>query len=185
MADHVLTRWFSFAGGIVVIEPMVNIYLKGIWSTWHKTLEVQRPEDLRHMSEKLWENTLRPPSTLLNRATSPREFCLNVTGEFLNWEVIGIIVSLVSLLAQSLKGETYGSTLVCMTTLTFTQMETQFFAPTTKLQWTEPRLLSRCTMPLKCVSASATSLASSMIYTCGCCTKTQLPIAQCAPKGVS
>lgn len=103
-ADFPTCRWFSFAGGVVVIEPMVKIYLEGLWSTWHKTLESQKPTDLRLMSEKIWENTLSPVSRLLDRHTAPREFCANVTGAFLRWEVIGILVTLVSLVAQSLKG---------------------------------------------------------------------------------
>jgi hypothetical protein len=87
-----------------VIEPMVKIYLHGLMSTWQKTLEAQKPTDLRLMSEKIWENTLRPMSRTINRQTTPREFCANVTGAFLRWEVVGILVTLVSLVAQSLKG---------------------------------------------------------------------------------
>jgi hypothetical protein len=84
---------------------MVKIYLDGLWSTWHKTLEAQKHTDLRLMSEKIWENTLRPMSRLINSQTTPREFCANVTGAFLRWEVVGILVTLVSLVAQSLKGQ--------------------------------------------------------------------------------
>jgi hypothetical protein len=84
---------------------MVKIYLDELWSTWHKTLESQKPADLRLMSERIWENTLRPVSRSLNRHTTPREFCANATGAFLRWEVVGIIVTLVSLVAQSLKGQ--------------------------------------------------------------------------------
>lgn len=101
--EKYIDKWFSFAGGVVVIEPMVKIYLEGLWSTWHKTLESQKPTDLRLMSEKIWENTMSPVSRLLGRHTAPREFCANVTGAFLRWEVIGILVTLVSLVAQSLK----------------------------------------------------------------------------------
>jgi hypothetical protein len=86
---------------------MVKIYLDELCSTWHKTLESQKPVDLRLMSEKIWENTLRPVSRFLNRHTTPREFCANVTGAFLRWEVVGIIVTLVSLVAQSLKGQSF------------------------------------------------------------------------------
>jgi hypothetical protein len=89
----------------VIIEPMVKIYLDGLRCTWHKTLESQNPADLRLMSEKIWDNTLRPVSRLLDRWTTPREFCANITGAFLRWEVIGILLSLVSLVAQSLKGQ--------------------------------------------------------------------------------
>lgn len=102
MAD--ISRWFSFAGGIVVIDPMVKIYLEGLRSTWQKVLELQKPAELQMMSERIWDNTLRPVSRILNRHTTPQEFCANVTGAFLRWEVIGILVTLVSLVAQSLKG---------------------------------------------------------------------------------
>ncbi|KAH3920376.1 hypothetical protein HBH56_003700 [Parastagonospora nodorum] len=101
--EKYIDKWFSFAGGIVVIEPMVKMYLDGLCKTWHKTLGSQNPLDLSLMSEKIWENTLRPVSRFLNRHTTPREFCANVTGPFLRWEVVGILVSLVSLVAQSLK----------------------------------------------------------------------------------
>jgi hypothetical protein len=83
---------------------MVKIYLEGLRSTWYKPLESQKPADLRMMSEKIWENTLKPISRILSRKTTPREFCANVTGAFLRWEVVGLIVTLVSLVAQSLKG---------------------------------------------------------------------------------
>jgi hypothetical protein len=105
VANDSTLRWFSFAGGIVVIEPMMKIFLEGLSSTWHKTLECQKPADLRMMSEKIWENTLKPVSRLLNRHTTAREFCANVTGAYLRWEVVGILVTLVSLVAQSLKGQ--------------------------------------------------------------------------------
>jgi hypothetical protein len=105
-------RWFSFAGGIVVIEPMVKIWLDGLTSTWHRFLESQKPSDLRLMSEKIWENTLAPVSRILNRHTTPHEFCTSSTGPFLRWEVVGIIVTLVSLLAQSLKGKSPSRSLV-------------------------------------------------------------------------
>ncbi|KAH9881043.1 hypothetical protein J1614_001536 [Plenodomus biglobosus] len=100
-----IDKWFSFAGGFVVLGPMVKIYVDGIWSRWHKILEGQKPADLKRMSEKIWENTLKPVSRLLNRHTTPRGFCASVTGEFLRWEIIGLVITLVSLLAQSLKGK--------------------------------------------------------------------------------
>jgi len=104
MIQKYIEKWYSFAGGFVVLGPMIKIYTDGIWSTWRKTLDAQ-PADLKLMSEKIWENTLKPVSRLLDRNTKPRKFCESVTGEFLRWEVVGLIVTLVSLLAQSLKGE--------------------------------------------------------------------------------
>ncbi|KAF3010745.1 hypothetical protein E8E13_007122 [Curvularia kusanoi] len=98
-----IDKWFSFAGGVVVIEPMVKIYLEGIWLTWGKILESSKITDLQAMSAQIWENTSRPLSDLLKRDTTPREFCAGVTGAGLRWEVVGIITSVVPLIAQSLK----------------------------------------------------------------------------------
>ncbi|KAJ4991457.1 hypothetical protein SVAN01_03104 [Stagonosporopsis vannaccii] len=98
-----IEKWFSFAGGVVVIEPMVKIYLDGLWSAWHKTLECSKVMDLQAMSAQVWENTSKPLSRFLRRDTTPRGFCTNVTGVDLRWETVGIIVSLISLVAQSLK----------------------------------------------------------------------------------
>ncbi|KAF9696762.1 hypothetical protein EKO04_005393 [Ascochyta lentis] len=98
-----IDKWFSFAGGVVVIEPMVKIYLDGLWSTWHKILESSKAADLQAMSARIWDNTSKPLSRLLARDTAPRTFCSSVTGPDLRWEVVGILVSLVSLIAQSLK----------------------------------------------------------------------------------
>lgn len=99
-----IDKWFSFAGGVVVIEPMVKIYLDGLSSTWGRTLESAKATDLQDMSTQVWHNTSKPASLLLKRGTTPREFCANVTGANLRWEVVGIIASLVSLVAQTLKG---------------------------------------------------------------------------------
>ncbi|KAF2440004.1 hypothetical protein P171DRAFT_447960 [Karstenula rhodostoma CBS 690.94] len=97
-----LDKWFSFGRGIVLIEPMIKIFTSGVWSVWGKILRDQNPKELRRMSERIWHNTLKPVSRLLHRHTSPREFCTAVTGENLRWEIVGIIVTLVALLCQSL-----------------------------------------------------------------------------------
>lgn len=84
---------------------MVKIYTDKLWLSWHRILEDQQLEELRSMSKKVWENTMRPVSGFLDRDTTPHEFCLNVTGDDLRWETVGIIISLVSLVAQSLPGK--------------------------------------------------------------------------------
>ncbi|KAF1930230.1 uncharacterized protein M421DRAFT_3313 [Didymella exigua CBS 183.55] len=98
-----IDKWFSFAGGVVVIEPMVEIYLDVTRASWHRIRGSHRTEDLRDMSAQIWNNTSKPLSQLLDRNTTAHEFFTNVTGTALRWEVIGIIVSLVSLVAQPLK----------------------------------------------------------------------------------
>ncbi|KAF1978978.1 hypothetical protein BU23DRAFT_524667 [Bimuria novae-zelandiae CBS 107.79] len=97
-----LDKWFSFGRGIILVEPMIQIWTSGLWATWGKTLREQNLKELRRMSEKIWQNTLKPVSRLLNRHTKPREFCAAVTGENLRWEVVGIVLTLVALLCDSL-----------------------------------------------------------------------------------
>jgi len=99
-----IDKWFSFARGILLVEPMVKIFTSGLWGAWAKRLQDQNANELRLMSEEIWRNTLKPLSRHLNRNSSPREFCAAVTGKGLRWEVVGIIVTLVALLAGSLSG---------------------------------------------------------------------------------
>lgn len=126
-----IDKWFSFAGGVVVIEPMVKIWLDGLRSAWHKTLESSQGADLQEMSTRIWENTSKPLSRLLRRDTTPRKFCVSVTGTDLRWEVIGILVSLVSLVAQSLKGVSFDS--LC-----------QYGSLTVQHRWRSCVLFTRC-----------------------------------------
>jgi hypothetical protein len=88
---------------------MVKIFTSRLWSRYVKTLTDLNPKELRLMSEQVWRNTLKPLSRLLNRDTSPKDFCTAVTGDGLRWEVVGIICCMVSLLAGSLSGRLLNS----------------------------------------------------------------------------
>ncbi|KAF2464247.1 uncharacterized protein BDR25DRAFT_97671 [Lindgomyces ingoldianus] len=101
--DKYIDKWFSLTRGIIIIEPMVRMWAAGIWSAWHKVLESQKPEGLRQMSEKVWANTMKPVTAILNQNTTPQEFTTRTTGEDLRWEVVGMILTLIGLLAQSLQ----------------------------------------------------------------------------------
>lgn len=101
--EKYLDKWFSLTRGIILIEPMVKKWSADLWSLHHKVLEAQKPEALFQLSEKIWLNTLKPWS--VNRHTTPREFAAMATGENLRWEVVGIIITLVGMLARSLQGE--------------------------------------------------------------------------------
>lgn len=98
--NRFIERWFSLSRGIVVIEPMVKQWAGSLWSTHHKVLEAQKPERLLELSESVWQNTLKPLK--FNGKTIPREFVAMFTGEHLRWEVVGIIFSVVGMLAMTL-----------------------------------------------------------------------------------
>lgn len=97
-----LDKWFSYGRGLILVEPMIKIWTNGLWTTWGKTLREQNPKDLRRMSERIWQNTLKPVAPLLKQHPNPRDFCAAVTGENIRWEIVGMIVTLVALLCQSL-----------------------------------------------------------------------------------
>lgn len=98
-------KWYSFARGLVIIEPMVRIWFAGVCSSWHKALEAQTTGGLRQMSEQIWKNTLISPCNILHRHTSPREFFTKTTGDNLRWEVVGILINTIALLSKTLKGK--------------------------------------------------------------------------------
>ncbi|KAF2265082.1 hypothetical protein CC78DRAFT_211996 [Lojkania enalia] len=101
--EKYIEKWFSLTRGVILIEPIVKIWSQGLWSIWHNILEAQKADGLRQMSAKIWSNTTKPLDRLLNRNTTPREFFARTTGEDLRWEVIGIIFTLVGMLAQTLQ----------------------------------------------------------------------------------
>lgn len=98
--DRFIDRWFSLSRGIVVIEPMVKQWAASLWACHHKVLQSQRPDSMIKLSEVIWLNTLNPLK--FNGKTTPREFVAIGTGENLRWEVVGIIFSVVGMLAMTL-----------------------------------------------------------------------------------
>ncbi|KAF2732346.1 hypothetical protein EJ04DRAFT_470224 [Polyplosphaeria fusca] len=101
--EKYIAKWFSLTRGVILIEPMLEIWTQGLWSTWHKTLDTQKQDAMAHMSSVVWANTVTPLQGLLKRSTTPGEFFPRTTGKGLRWEVVGIIFSLVGMLAQSLQ----------------------------------------------------------------------------------
>jgi hypothetical protein len=95
-----IERWFTISKGMLIIEPMMEIWTNGLWRVWRGVLESQTADGLRQMSQRVWQNTMKPLSRLLNRHTAPREFLARTTGEDLRWEVVGIILSIVGLLVS-------------------------------------------------------------------------------------
>ncbi|CAI6301925.1 unnamed protein product [Periconia digitata] len=100
-----IDKWFSFAKGLIVIEPMTKIFTAGISQTWGKWLnssEAHATSDLTYMSKRIWDNTLKPMTSSLRQDTTATEFCLAATGENLRWEVVGLLVTLMALVCASL-----------------------------------------------------------------------------------
>ncbi|KAF2834548.1 hypothetical protein M501DRAFT_1009108 [Patellaria atrata CBS 101060] len=86
-------RWFAMSHGLIVKEPMVQIWADGIWDKYRTILENQDQKALISLSEHLWKNSRTP--IIVDSSIPPREWLLMCTGEGLRWEVVGIIFCLV------------------------------------------------------------------------------------------
>lgn len=93
-------RWFELCDGIIVIQPVFKIWLDDLWSEFGQILEEGRPEQLLNLSELVWRNT-RQPMKVRGDMTA-REWAQSASGRNLRWEVVGVILSLVGLVAVNL-----------------------------------------------------------------------------------
>lgn len=93
-------RWFDLSDGLVVMQPVFKIWIDELWSEFGRILTEAKPEQLVSLSEMVWRNTRRPLKVHGNM--NAREWAKSASGRNLRWEVVGIILSLVGLVAVNL-----------------------------------------------------------------------------------
>ena len=93
-------RWFDLSDGIVVLQPIYRIWIDEIWSEFGRLLQESNPEQLRNLSELVWRNTRKPMK--IHGNMTAREWAKAASGRNLRWEVVGVILSLVGLIAVNL-----------------------------------------------------------------------------------
>lgn len=93
-------RWFETCDGIIVIQPVFRIWLDDLWSEFGQVLEEGHPERLLSLSELVWRNTRRPMK--VHGTMTAREWAKSASGRNLRWEVVGVLLSLVGLVAVNL-----------------------------------------------------------------------------------
>ncbi|KAI7540078.1 hypothetical protein KC331_g9375 [Hortaea werneckii] len=93
-------RFFERSDGLLVSEPAYRIWVDDLWAEYGSVLANGRREQLRSLSEHVWQNTRSPLKT--HGKMSAREWAKSATGPGLRWEVIGIILSLTGLTAANL-----------------------------------------------------------------------------------
>jgi hypothetical protein len=93
-------RYFDICDGIVVMKPAYRIWIDELWSEFGRLLQEGNPEQLRSLSELVWRNTRRPMK--IHSQMTAREWAKSASGRNLRWEVVGVILSLVGLIAVNL-----------------------------------------------------------------------------------
>lgn len=93
-------RWLDLTESSVVLQPIFRIWFDRMWDEFEAVWTQARPDQLRAVSELVWRNTRRPVET--HGGMTPREWAGLATGKNLRWEVIGLILALVGLVAVNL-----------------------------------------------------------------------------------
>ena len=92
-------RWYSLYEGILVMRPAWSIWIKELWSEYGRLLIEGKPDQLRNLSELVWRNTRKPMS--IHGQMTAQEWAMAASGRNLRWEVVGIILTLVGLVAAN------------------------------------------------------------------------------------
>ncbi|KAF2165409.1 hypothetical protein M409DRAFT_24259 [Zasmidium cellare ATCC 36951] len=93
-------RWFDLCDGIVVIQPVFRIWIDELWDEFGQILSEGKADQLRSLSDLVWRNTRRPMKVHGNMTA--REWAKAASGRNLRWEVVGLVLSLVGLVAVNL-----------------------------------------------------------------------------------
>jgi hypothetical protein len=101
--DCLLQKWLVIGDGYLIFAPIYHTWMREIKEKLGPSLSrVFSPEDLRDMSIMLWRNTRMP--VVVNRAITARDFAQHTAGQYLRWEVVGLLFSAVGIVSGSLNG---------------------------------------------------------------------------------
>lgn len=93
-------RWFDMTDSIIVTRPVFQLWMDELWSEFGRLLQEGDADQLRSLSEMVWRNTRRPLK--VHGQISAAEWARSASGRCLRWEVVGIILSMVGLIAVNL-----------------------------------------------------------------------------------
>lgn len=101
--ERYIQRWYTVTQGIITIEPIIKQWMTSLSSEYAEVLQYQDVAQLRKLSEHIWQNTdqkLRSESV-----KTAREWIDLSTAQNLRWEVVGIILCLVGVVATTMPGK--------------------------------------------------------------------------------
>lgn len=93
-------RWFDVSESSIVLQPVFQIWQDEMWNVHKDVLTEAKPDELYALSEMIWRNTRRPVT--FNGQMTFSEWAASSTGHNLRWEVIGMILACVGLIAANL-----------------------------------------------------------------------------------
>lgn len=93
-------RRFDLYGGIIVPRPVFQIWVDDLWAEFGPVLSDCDPDQLLRLSEMVFRNTRRPFKT--HGRMNATDWAKAASGRNVRWEVIGIVISLVGLVAVNL-----------------------------------------------------------------------------------
>lgn len=97
---HFTQRLSELSDGIVIMQPVFKTWIDELFAEFGPLLTESRPEDLRALSELVWRNTRRPFKA--HARMTAKEWAKSASGKGLRWEIVGVILSLVGLIATTL-----------------------------------------------------------------------------------
>lgn len=93
-------KWFELCEGVIVYQPIFQVWMDELWSEFGQILEDGNPEQLHALSELVWRNTRRPMK--VHGSMTAREWAKSASGRNLRWETCGMILSQAGLIAANL-----------------------------------------------------------------------------------
>jgi len=93
-------RWFDITDGIMVTRPVFQLWMDELWSEFGRLLQEGDADQLRSLSEMVWRNTRKPLK--VHGQMTAAEWARSASGRNLRWEVVGMILSMVGLIAVNL-----------------------------------------------------------------------------------
>jgi hypothetical protein len=101
MLNSLLQKWLSLGDGYVIFGPIYRIWMRDISEYLGPVLgQVTSPDELLNMSLMLWQNTRMPVES--NGETTAREWARRTSGQYLRWEVVGLLFSAIGIVSGSL-----------------------------------------------------------------------------------
>ena len=93
-------RWFEICDGHIVMQPVFRIWIDEMWNEFGQILVEGNPHKLQSLSEQVWRNTRRPMK--VQGTMTAVEWAKSASGRNLRWEVVGIMLSTVGIIAINL-----------------------------------------------------------------------------------
>jgi hypothetical protein len=103
MLNGLLQRWLDIGEAYLIFEPIYRTWMREVTEQLGPILSgVSSPDKLHDMSIMLWLNSRTPIE--VNGLTTARDWAQRTSGQYLRWEVLGLLFSAIGIVSGSLSG---------------------------------------------------------------------------------